>query len=225
MFVTDEHRLRGLGDLYQEMHDVAVRRDRGRPPLVRRPVEPRVLESRLLLLAQGLALGTQRVTGYPYRRPEGLSDAGRRLDDFLAPLGHTIDHTCHARRYAYSTDLIPWFPGKSEDGRHDIPATSAEVAECWHWLERQITLVQPDAIVLLGRDATRAFLPRHAGIEARRTSPSLLQLAERPYPVRFDGRQLLAVVAWHPSSAWGKFATSARATYERAQVLLSRALA
>ncbi len=62
---TTSSRLRELDELYDEMHASAFHRDRSPTPLVRRPVEPRVLESRVMLLAQGLARGTQRVTASP----------------------------------------------------------------------------------------------------------------------------------------------------------------
>ena len=114
--MSDRELLRRLEALYSEMHAFARSCDAGQTPLAPRVTETRLLEADLLLLAQGLAQGTQRVTGYPYRAPHGLSPAGLRLDAFLRPLGHTIDHTDSTRRYAYSTDLVPWFPGKAAVG-------------------------------------------------------------------------------------------------------------
>jgi len=133
----------------------------------------RALDSEIVLLAQGLAQGTQRITGYPYRRPSGLSDAGRRLDEFLRPLGHTIDHTDESRTYAYSTDLVPWFPGETADGRHDVEPTDEEIAHCWGWFEREVALVRPRAAVLLGHPAARHFLTRYANLKVGRRKPRL----------------------------------------------------
>jgi uracil-DNA glycosylase len=185
-----DHRVERLTDLYRELHAFAAPRDRGDTQLRRREPVARSLNTRLLLLAQGLAQSTQRVTGFPYRKPGGLSDAGRRLDAFLRPLGHTIDHTDGSRLYAYSTDLVPWYPGK--DGKYDVEPTDREIAECWRFFEREVELVTPDAIVLLGRPATRAFLRRYAGVTVGRSKRTLEAPAGRSGgpPVCCSGRRL-----------------------------------
>jgi uracil-DNA glycosylase family 4 len=213
-------RVSALAAAYTSIHEFAVQRDRGETPLTARPVERRALDSDLLLLAQGLAEGTQRVTGYPYRKRSGLSDAGRRLDGVLRPLGYTIDHTDHGRRYAYSTDLIPWYPGRDERGR-DLKPTDSEVDECCAFFEREVAIVVPKAVVLLGRVAARAFLNRYAGQRIGRTRPPLPELGGRAYAAEVGDHRVVAVVAWHPSAAYGKFTDPARVTYEQAQRLLA----
>jgi hypothetical protein len=65
--MSTDPRLARLVDLYERIHAHAALRDHGDTPLtMRRPVLQSV-DSRLFLLAQGLAQSTQRVTGYPYR--------------------------------------------------------------------------------------------------------------------------------------------------------------
>ena len=213
-----------LEALYREIHAFAGERDRGHRQLVPRVAVGRSLDSQIVLLAQGLARGSQRITGYPYRRPEGLSPGGRRLDAALAPLCHTIDHTNSSRLYGYHTDLVPWYPGKQAGGRYDNVPSEDEISECWHFFEREVKLVAPRAIVLLGLPAARACLNRYSDQHVRRAA-RLPELAANLYDADVEGHAVRMVVAWHPSSAWGKFAEPAAASYTAMQQLVAPLLA
>lgn len=70
---------------------------------------------------------------------------------------------------------------------HKTP-TQREAAACLHWLEDEIALVQPRAIVALGATAARSLLGGAVPVLANRG-----QWLPRP-----DGRQVLVTV--HPSS-------------------------
>jgi DNA polymerase len=70
---------------------------------------------------------------------------------------------------------------------HKTPA-QAEAAACAHWLEEEISLVQPQVIVALGATAARSLLGRPVAVTAERGN----------WFVRPDGRRVL--VTWHPSA-------------------------
>ena len=70
---------------------------------------------------------------------------------------------------------------------HKSPAQS-EIAACHHWLEDEITLVKPTAMVALGASAARSLLGRATPVLANRG-----QWLPRP-----DGLQVL--VTLHPSA-------------------------
>lgn len=211
-----------LRTLYGTIHDFAVDRDRGDTPLAERKVVTRALDSELMLLAQGLAQSTQRVTGYPYRKPIGLSPTGERLDGFLRPLGYTIDHTDSSRVYAYSTDLVPWYPGKNPSGKGDLRPTSDEVEQCWRFFEREVDLVSPRAIILLGGWAADRYLRRYG---ARPLDTGLAQAGGRRFESSVAGHRVTAVVAFHPSAVWGKFQAPGQESWDRAVDTLSQLLA
>jgi hypothetical protein len=78
-----------LRELYAEIHRFAAEHDSGDTPLAPRDVVQRSLDADLILLVQGLAQGTQRVTVYPYRTPGGLSQAAEAADE-AAPAGAQI---------------------------------------------------------------------------------------------------------------------------------------
>ena len=134
--------------------------------------------ARLMLV--GEQPGDQEDTqGRPFVGP-----AGRLLDRALAELGWD-------RSIAYVTNAVKhfkWVPAPRGKRRmHKTPA-QREADACEHWLESEIALVQPQALVALSATAAR-------------------QLLKRPVPVlrwrgqwleRDDGRPVL--VTLHPSA-------------------------
>jgi DNA polymerase len=70
---------------------------------------------------------------------------------------------------------------------HKTPA-QREIAACGHWLDDEIALVQPRALVALGATAARALLGRAVGVTNARGQ----------WLDRADGRPVL--VTLHPSA-------------------------
>jgi uracil-DNA glycosylase family 4 len=199
-----------LARLYAEIHHFASVRDKGGTPLrIRNPLE-RALQSDVVLLAQGLAKGTQRVTGYPYRKPGGLSQAGQRLDGFLKPLGYTIDHTAEGRIYAYSTDLVPWYPGRHPRGKGDLRPSARDVNACWEWFERECQLVAPRAVILLGTWAAVGFLRRYS---SQRLTGRLEDATGHAFTASIEGNDVIAVAAFHPAAIWGRYEEPGRESW------------
>jgi uracil-DNA glycosylase family 4 len=162
------------------------------------------------------------VTGYPYRSPEGLSPAGRLIDGYLRPLGFTIDHLDASRTYVYSTDLVPWYPGKHPRGKGDLRPTAEEVALCWPWFAREVELVQPRAVVLLGGWTADRFLRRYG--EEPLGGRGLLDVAGYPSAAAIGGRRVTALAAYHPSAIWGKLEEPGHESWRRTIKVLSQLL-
>jgi DNA polymerase len=106
--------------------------------------------ARLMLV--GETPGDQEdVQGRPFVGP-----AGRLLDRALAELGWD-------RSIAYVTNAVKhfkWVPAPRGKRRmHKTPA-QREADACEHWLESEIALVRPQAIVALGATAARQLLKR-----------------------------------------------------------------
>ena len=89
------------------------------------------------------------LAGAPFVGP-----AGRLLDRALDEAG--ID-----RRAAYVTNAVKHFKWRSRGTRriHDNPSWSEQLA-CRPWLEAEIALVKPRALVLLGATAAQSLLGR-----------------------------------------------------------------
>jgi|SRR5688572_9397886 len=134
--------------------------------------------ARLMLV--GETPGDQEdLQGRPFVGP-----AGRLLDRALAELGWD-------RSIAYVTNAVKhfkWVPAPRGKRRmHKTPA-QREADACEHWLESEIALVQPQALVALGATAARQLLKRPVPVMRQRG-----QWLERD-----DGRSVL--VTLHPSA-------------------------
>ena len=82
---------------------------------------------------------------------------------FVGPAGHVLDAALEEagvdRRTVYVTNVVKHFKWKPRGKRriHEKP-NRTEVAACRPWLDREIELVSPDVLVLLGATAAQSIL-------------------------------------------------------------------
>lgn len=104
---------------------------------------------RVMLIGQ--APGRQEAAGgQPFMGP-----AGRRLFAWLERIG--IDEHSF-RRQVYMTAVTKCYPGPSAGGHGDRLPSAAERALCRPFLDRQVRLVNPRLVILVGRLAIETFL-------------------------------------------------------------------
>lgn len=112
---------------------------------------------------------------------------------FVGPAGQLLDRAMHEldwdRSIAYVTNAVKHFKYEPRGKRriHKTPA-QREAAACEHWLEAEIALVRPKAILALGATAARQVLQRPVAVTRERG-----QWLQRP-----DGIKVL--VTLHPSA-------------------------
>ncbi len=101
-----------------------------------------------------------------------VGPAGQLLDDALAEAGI-------ARSDAYLTNAVKHFKWKPRGTRriHDKPSWGEQVA-CRPWLEAELKLVRPRAILLLGATAAQSLLGRDFRVTRARGIPLESELAE-----------------------------------------------
>ena len=122
----------------------------------------------------GEAPGEQEdLRGEPFVGP-----AGRLLDAMLAAIGVRREHD------AFIANVLKCRPPRNRD---PLPE---EVARCEPFLIRQVELLQPRLIVVLGRFAAQSLL---------RTDASIASLRGRVHRYRAGGRELPLVVTYHPA--------------------------
>ncbi|NKE66757.1 UdgX family uracil-DNA binding protein [Ramlibacter sp. RBP-2] len=134
--------------------------------------------ARARLMLVGEQPGDQEdLQGHPFVGP-----AGRLLAKALEQAGIP-------REQVFVSNAVKHFKYELRGKRrlHKTP-TQREAAACLHWLEDEIALVRPKALVALGATAARSLLGRAVPVLANRG-----QWLPRP-----DGRQVLVTV--HPSS-------------------------
>ena len=102
-------------------------------------------EARLMIVGEAPGAEEDR-QGLPFVGP-----AGRLLERMLASIG--LD-----RSAVYITNMLPWRPPGNRS------PTAEELAICQPFLERQIELIAPRILVLVGGIAAKALLNRREGI-------------------------------------------------------------
>ena len=105
--------------------------------------------ARLMIVGEAPGAEEDR-QGLPFVGP-----AGRLLDRMLAAIG--LD-----RSAVYITNMLPWRPPGNRS------PTAEELAICQPFLERQIELIAPRILVLVGGIAAKALLNRREGITRMR---------------------------------------------------------
>jgi uracil-DNA glycosylase family protein len=101
---------------------------------------------------------------------------------FVGPAGRELDRALEAagieRRDAYVTNVVKHFKFE-ERGRRRIHATPKkfEVEACRPWLEEELRVVKPDALVVLGATAGKALFGSKFTIREARGRPIDSELA------------------------------------------------
>lgn len=104
--------------------------------------------------------------------------SGRFLDEMLEATGL-------AREDVYITNIVKYRPPSNRD------PSKAEKAEFWPYLLRQLEIIDPKAILTLGRHSGQAFLPD-------------LVISEdhgRPQKVRLPKKEVTIIPLYHPAAA------------------------
>jgi uracil-DNA glycosylase len=115
-------------------------------------------------------------TGLPFS-----GRAGAELRRWLARAGIDEHHL------PYRTAITKCFPGKAASGAGDRKPSPPEIANCAPWLEREIALVRPRILLLVGQLAIERFIGKKPLHEVIGT-------------VRRDGDRILIPLP-HPSGA------------------------
>ena len=121
------------------------------------PIRPAVLaDARMMLIGQAPGPVTDR-KGYHFAGP-----AGRILERWLAQAGFPPGYF---REHVYLTSLTRCFPGKAASGHGDRPPSAAEIGLCRRFLDRELELLQPRLVLLVGKMAIDAFLGKRPLVE------------------------------------------------------------
>ena len=111
-----------------------------------------------------------------------VGQAGRLLDSILASAG--LDRAGRARSAVYIANVVKCRPPANRNPDPD------EAARCEPFLRRQIELVAPRVILVMGRVAAQAILGSDASIASLRGRAHRIQVAAASVPV---------IVTYHPA--------------------------
>lgn len=115
------------------------------------PVVAGAADNRIALIGQAPGIVELDV-----RRPFA-GKAGRVLFGWMRSIGIEEDDF---RRRVYMTAVTKCFPGKALSGSGDRRPSPAEIALCRPYLEAQLSLIQPECILLVGSLALETYFPK-----------------------------------------------------------------
>lgn len=82
--------------------------------------------------------------------------AGKELDRWMVRAGFSSAE--EFRRLTYIAALMRCFPGRNKKGNGDLKPPPAAVANCAHWLDAELRLMNPTVVILVGQMAIERFL-------------------------------------------------------------------
>ncbi len=82
--------------------------------------------------------------------------AGKELDRWMVRAG--FEGPDEFRRLTYIAALARCFPGRNRAGTGDLKPSPAAVANCAHWLDAELKLLEPKVLILVGQMAIVRFL-------------------------------------------------------------------
>ena len=180
---------------------------------VQRKFFPRIIDSKLFMVAQSLAKSQVRLSGVPFHDIHGnISTGGRFLERFLNLVGYTIVPDRVDFNLIYSTDIVQCYPGKKIVGTGDNIPLSSEIELCRAWLGQELALLEPQAILLFGTPANKTFFQHYLEQKFTKLSDYYLQ------PSLYRDSQVLSLP--HPTSMVPSKSTIYQKTFE----LLSQTL-
>jgi uracil-DNA glycosylase len=137
-----------------------------------RPVVAGQATDRVMIVGQAPG-AIEHAVGAPFSGRSGIV-----LRQWLARAGLDEDHL------PYRSAMTKCFPGKSPSGAGDRRPSPAEIALCAPWLEREIALVRPEVLLLVGQLAIERFwgkVPLQEAVGRARREPERV-LIPLPHP-------------------------------------------
>ncbi|MBI5555193.1 MAG: uracil-DNA glycosylase [Elusimicrobia bacterium] len=140
-------------------------------------------DARLMFIGEGPGFDEDQ-TGRPF-----IGKAGQLLTK-------AIETTINLRREeVYIGNIVKCHPMKNPDTPemrgNDRPPSTEEMAACLPIITRQIEIINPEIICLLGRTATQAILKSNEGLH---------QLRNQFHTLNFGGKDLQFIATVHPAS-------------------------
>jgi uracil-DNA glycosylase len=146
------------------------------------PVSGGPVVSRVILVGQAPGV-REPVEGRPF-----AWTAGRKLFRWIEQATGLDEAAVRSR--IYFAAVCRCFPGRNGSGGDRVPAP-AEVETCAPWLDREMALLRPELLILVGKLAILRF---------HQPAP-LDQLVGRLLPAQIDGREVDTLPLPHPSGA------------------------
>jgi uracil-DNA glycosylase family 4 len=124
---------------------------------VRRRVLENTLSSEIVLMAQAPGETGVRMSGVHWNREAGtLTKGGNFLDKQLALIKYSVNLHRYAMPRPYTTNVLQCWTGRAK-GKRDIIPESKVLSNCAKWWKKELEIIQPTIMIVLGAPATEYF--------------------------------------------------------------------
>jgi uracil-DNA glycosylase family 4 len=146
-----------LGKLYHEIFQCSYCQTKVFPSRVPRRVLENTLNSEIMLMAQAPGESGVRISGVHWNRKDGtLTKGGGFLDKQLALIKYSVNLHSDSILRPYTTNVLQCWTGRAKGKRDRLPE-SKELSNCAKWWRKELEIIQPKIMVLLGSPATEYF--------------------------------------------------------------------
>ncbi len=162
-------------------HQAELRACRHCPDMHAPPVLGKPVKSRIILIGQ--APGDKE----PQLQKPFAWTAGKTLFKWFDQIG--LDEEAF-RQQVYIAAVCRCFPGKNPKGGDRVP-NSDEIAACRVWLDRELSLNQPELLLPVGKLAINQFIQ----------ADKLVEVIGQQHRLTISGREVDVIPLPHPSGA------------------------
>jgi uracil-DNA glycosylase family 4 len=125
---------------------------------VPRRVLENTLNSKIVLMAQAPGACGVRISGVHWNKEDGsLTKGGSFLDHQLTLINYSVNLGNTEPLRPYTTNIIQCWTGRVGNKKRDRTPTKNELNICKKWWRKEIEIIKPIVMVLLGKPATECF--------------------------------------------------------------------
>jgi uracil-DNA glycosylase family 4 len=147
-----------LGKLYQEILQCSCCQPKVFPSRVPRQVLENTLNSEIVLMAQAPGACGVRISGVHWNKEDGsLTRGGSFLDKKLTIINYSVNFHNEKNPRPYTTNVLQCWTGRTGDKKRDRNPTKSELEICKKWWQKELEIIQPKIMVLLGAKATESL--------------------------------------------------------------------
>ena len=144
-----------LQQLYKEIHECKKCEKMNHEKALRK-IEATNLSADVFVISQALARSTLRKSGINFHTIDGkMESTGKRLEQFLTKFNRTVDP--NSTKCVYNSEIAQCYPGKAKSGKGDRKPYKTEILNCLHFLIKEIELINPKIIFLMGKSSRDGF--------------------------------------------------------------------
>lgn len=126
------------------------------PEKALRKIDQTNLTADVFIVSQALARDTLRESGINFYKLDGsIGNTGKQLDKFLSLFDRKINPA--SAKCVYNTEIAQCYPGKNKTGKGDRKPSKQEMENCIHFLIKEINLINPKLILLMGKSSMDSF--------------------------------------------------------------------